>query len=402
MSPLPKPGGDFNVVFVGAGNIHFGSQEGPWNHSFRLEHKLGPRLKVVGLIDPATARAESVLELKRARFVRSAYEDTKIYSDLDNFIKNMKPAERPNAIFIGSPAAFHGSDLPGSNLELRIQKAFPGCAMFVEKPISAAPVQNVLNVAVALEEKRVVCSVGYMLRYLKVVQRMKQIIDENNLTVMATVARYVCSYAKIGSQLWWTKSKSCGPIVEQGTHFVDLSRYFGGEAILESVQAHSLEFYEEAGKLDVIPIDESLIPEDDRVPRVTSATWKYANGAIGSLTHALVLQGTRYSTELEVYADGWQLKLVDAYNAPTLHLRTPWSDNEEVIYEADDDPYFGEISAFVDAAEKEDSQSSAIADEEEHEGILSSFRDAANTYALTWAIKTASEKSYKTERVTSA
>lgn len=49
------------------------------------------------------------------------------------------------------------------------------------------------------------------------------------------------------------------------------------------------------------------------------------------MTHALTLQGTNYSTELEVYADGWQLKLVDAYNAPALHVRTPWSDNVEVI-----------------------------------------------------------------------
>lgn len=33
----PAPGSDFNVVIVGAGNINFGSDEGPWNHSFRLE-----------------------------------------------------------------------------------------------------------------------------------------------------------------------------------------------------------------------------------------------------------------------------------------------------------------------------------------------------------------------------
>lgn len=63
--------------------------------------------------------------------------------------------------------------------------------------------------------------------------------------------------------------------VEQATHFVDLSRYFGGDAILDSVQAHSLESYEEAGVLEKVPIDEASIPENDRVPRVTSATWKY-------------------------------------------------------------------------------------------------------------------------------
>jgi hypothetical protein len=39
--PPPAPGGTFNVVIIGAGGINFGSIEGgPWNHSFRLEHKV--------------------------------------------------------------------------------------------------------------------------------------------------------------------------------------------------------------------------------------------------------------------------------------------------------------------------------------------------------------------------
>lgn len=53
----------------------------------------------------------------------------------------------------------------------------------------------------------------------------------------------------------------------------DLSRYFGGEIDIPSVQAHSLEFYEEPGELSKIPIDEDLIKPIDRIPRVTSATW---------------------------------------------------------------------------------------------------------------------------------
>jgi hypothetical protein len=86
------------------------------------------------------------------------------------------------------------------------------------------------------------------------------------------------------------------------------------------------EWYEEAGELSVIPVDEEKIEEEDRIPRVTSATWwvlggrlgagspahkahmssdlpicrKYETGAVGSLTHALILQGTKYSTELEI------------------------------------------------------------------------------------------------------
>ena len=66
---------------------------------------------------------------------------------------------------------------------------------------------------------------------------------------------------------------SAGPIVEQGTHFCDLSRYFGGEVDISTVTAHSLEWDETAGQLSKQSIDESKITPDNRIPRVTAATW---------------------------------------------------------------------------------------------------------------------------------
>lgn len=85
---------------------------------------------------------------------------------------------------------------------------------------------------------------------------MRQIIEDNDLEVMAVNARYTCSYANIAKKAWWMKSKDCGPskspilrfaqiapdsfpfsalgtprtdytpppVVEQGTHFCDLAR----------------------------------------------------------------------------------------------------------------------------------------------------------------------------------
>jgi hypothetical protein len=91
--------------------------------------------------------------------------------------------------------------------------------------------------------------------------------------------------------------------------------------------AHSVEWYEKPGQLSKvsqtldsptwpdlpaqIPFDEGVIPEDERIPRFTSATWKYDSGAVGHLEHGVALQGTEFSTELAVFADGYQLKLVD-------------------------------------------------------------------------------------------
>ncbi|CAD6588836.1 MAG: hypothetical protein CYPHOPRED_004555 [Cyphobasidiales sp. Tagirdzhanova-0007] len=340
-----------------------------------------------------------------------AYSSCKLCKSLDDFAKVVDVKHQPHVVIIGSPAAFHGSDLPGADLEIQVLKRFPKAALFIEKPISAAPVANALNLAHYLENHRVIASVGYMLRYLKVIQHMKNIIEETGKPVMMTVARYVSSYAKIKSEVWWDKSKSCGPIVEQGTHLVDLCRYFGGAVVLDSVQATSTEHFEEAGYLEAIPINEQKIPEDLRNPRTTSALWKYENGGIASFTHALTLQGTKYATELEVYLDGWQLKVTDLYNDPVLLVRSPDSDAEERHTFTDDDPYYGEVSALIDATEAGNDSAiandSAIVDEDDdeiipptqtHEGILSSFRDACGTYALTWAIKEASEKALKTKK----
>lgn len=66
---------------------------------------------------------------------------------------------------------------------------------------------------------------------------------------------------------------SAGPVIEQGTHFCDLSRYFGGEVDIDTVQAHSLEWDEDAGQLSKMAIDESNIPPENRIPRVTAAVW---------------------------------------------------------------------------------------------------------------------------------
>jgi hypothetical protein len=54
-----------------------------------LEHKLGPRLHVTALIDPARERAQAVLDNKAATFVKMAYENTRIYSSFDDYCKNM-------------------------------------------------------------------------------------------------------------------------------------------------------------------------------------------------------------------------------------------------------------------------------------------------------------------------
>src|SRR5258706_15313646 len=64
-----------------------------------------------------------------------------------------------------------------------------------------------------------------------------------------------------------------GPIIEQATHFCDLSRYFGGDVDLSTLHATTLEWDEPAGALAKVPMDESKVKPENRIPRVTSANW---------------------------------------------------------------------------------------------------------------------------------
>lgn len=182
-------------------------------------------------------------------------------------------------------------------------------------------------------------------------------------------------------------------------HPGDLSRYFGGDVHLPSVVAHTVQHNEIPGRLSAKQFDEELIPEENRLPRLTSATWKYKGGAVGTLTHVIALHGrnlydisgegrlhaftgTTYDTELEVYADGYHFKLVDPYSTPKLYIRRPGSAEVEVHIFTDDDPFHTELATFIDVVEGRRGG----------EEILSSYEDAIKTYELTWAIRRASER----------
>lgn len=131
---------------------------------FLPNSKLGLRLKVVALIDPAVERATSVLQKKCDSFVRSAYEDTRVFRSLDEYVKNYDRKRTPQAFVIGTPPMFRGTNIPGRDIEIQILESFPHVALFVEKPVATGPigeVEEAFKVAKFIEEKGTICSVGY-------------------------------------------------------------------------------------------------------------------------------------------------------------------------------------------------------------------------------------------------
>lgn len=117
----------------------------------------------MAIIDPAVERATSVLQKKCETFVKSAYEHTRVYKSLDEFIKNMTPKDRPRAVIVGSPPQFRGTTKPGRDIEMQLIKHFPDVALFIEKPIATGPeddIKDAFTIAKTMKENNVICSVG--------------------------------------------------------------------------------------------------------------------------------------------------------------------------------------------------------------------------------------------------
>ncbi|OAA58078.1 hypothetical protein SPI_06963 [Niveomyces insectorum RCEF 264] len=399
----------YNVLYIGAGGIVFGNDWVHWNHSQHLERVLGGRLRVVGIVDPSRERFEWVMVQKNVSAARASYADTRHYISVQEAAATLNSAAAESAaagpvhlIILASPPQFRGSLTPGRDLEAQLVAAFGrGPAIFVEKPVTTGAAEDAYAVARHLSASGNLVGVGYMLRYLRVVQKAKQILRDNQLVVMSITARYITAYARIRKTEWFDKASQGGPIVEQATHFCDLCRYLGGEVVLDSVRATALEHDEPAGELRHLTdaIDESVVPPERRIPRVTAAFWKYNTGAIGTLSHVIALHGITYSNEIDVVADGYQLRLVDLYSVPKLFVRYPHDEAEVEYYYPGDDPFYNELETICKLQDQKAGVAAAHAGNtpEEDDGlrparILSSFEDATKSYEFSWRIRIESEK----------
>lgn len=392
-----------NILYIGAGTIAFGNGVVLWNHSARLENILGDRQNVVGLIEPSKERAEEVLEEKSKGAYKNSYAHTRSFRTVEE--ARIGLSDIPiDLILVAAPPFYRGTIYSGKDLELQAIKAFgESPTYFLEKPLSSTKPEEPAKLLQEFKKfERLNLGVGYMMRYLKVVQKAKQLIQQNNLKVMCVTARYAMAYQLSRKPHWWMKSREGGPIIEQGTHFCDLMRYFAGDVELDTVQATTLEHFESVGSIHPLHVDEEQINDDDRVPRVTSSFWKFKSGAVGNLTHIVALHGARFSNEITIFADGYQIRLSELYTTPTLYVRSPKSDSVEQIYNyPGDDSFFNELSAFVFSAAARRNKKVLLTEGKDvnedddlmADHFLSSYEDALNTFKLTWKIREQSDES---------
>jgi predicted dehydrogenase len=125
--------------------------------------KLGPRFRLLAVIDPVVGRATSALRKKRSSDLAIHYRDTQVYATFQSFIAELPSNAVVHAVVVGSPPIYRGSTHPGKDIELQILKGLPGVPIFCEKPVATGPtseIQETFNVAKSITESGVVCSVG--------------------------------------------------------------------------------------------------------------------------------------------------------------------------------------------------------------------------------------------------
>lgn len=367
------------LAYIGAGNANFGGGEGPWDHASRFETI--PGVTCVGVADPDLPKARRVLKARQAGPHGQAWKSAKAYADW----RELLDAVRPDAAVVAVPPAAHGQLSAPADLELQLAKR--GVHFLLEKPLGVSDPQTLQRIAEELAARSVIVSVGYMFRYAAAVARMREMIDDAPGGPRVFLARYNCAYSEIAKSAWWDIRQSGGPIIEQATHFIDLARYLCGDINAESVTARHIAATKTAGMLTDVPVNDAGMPIDAdihpnyRIPRATVAHWRYASGAVGTLTHAVFLHGRAYEAELEVWCDGLRVALVDPYGDCRLDVRTGRSEKSETLRFDGDDMYRTEAEAFVEAVRN----NSAV-------GLRCRYADALDTHRLAWRITRAAEQ----------
>jgi len=372
------------VAFIGGGHVNLGGGEGPWDHATRLEiaSKDVPLL-FCGIAEQYVERGHTHLAKRLAGDYAELWKDCQVYADF----RTMLDEVHPNCVFIGLPPSCHGGVIAPIDVELQTLRR--GVHMFIEKPIACAPLAEVQQLKDRLQQADqagVVVSVGYMFRYHSAIRKVKQLIEEFSKVYgvpKAFLGRYMCAYTTINKDMWWDVDTCGGPIVEQATHFCDLARFLLGDIQPGSAFATAIHADEPAGDLHALhtDVDELTIPVARRLPRLTTATWRFESGALGTLTHGVLLHGKRYESEIDIWGDGYRILLEDPYDKCILRVRAPMTEHEtSTSFQGDGDCYLAEVLAFLNAIRSGDNSV-----------VLSPYADAFKTYELSWQIRMSTE-----------
>lgn len=284
------------VAFIGCG----GNARGHMARVMVLDNA-----EIVGVCDRVEELAQTAAETTKS----TPYTDMNVMLD----------EATPDAVYISIPVFAHGEPEKAA-----IERGLP---FLVEKPL-ARHMETALEIEQLVKDSGVLTAVGYQLRYSTTVAKVKQLIDETTFNLAA--GTYWCGTGRMDPNRWTVQyDKSGGQLLEQATHTVDMMRYFLGE--VEEVHAYGAKLI-----LDAIDCHDAI-----------TAHWKYAGGAVGSITTSWAMHQSNwaYANQVHLCGDGVHIH----WSAPKALIKRGADEVEEV---ADSGPNIDEV--FCNAVQTND------------------------------------------------
>jgi len=295
------------VGFVGCGGIAESHLKGLVNN---------PDVAIVGFCD---------INLERAKEMATRYgTEGKVFERA----KDMFDALQLDAVYFCLPPFAHGAELEA------VKRGIP---FFVEKPINLY-LERAMRIAEAIKKKKLLTSVGYMNRYRKGVQMVRDLAKEDQPILLLGGWIGGTPKSKGGAiWSWWIrKEKSGGQFLEQVTHTVDLARFICGE--VSEVHAFA------AKGLNI------EAPQEYNIEDASVVNLKFKNGAIGNLWASCSANGGGGGVNLNIYANN----MTALFTGWEHSLRLLRKDREPEEIKGEPDIFAIEDDAFIKAVREND------------------------------------------------
>jgi predicted dehydrogenase len=250
-----------------------------------------PEAEIVALCDINEERAERAAESLGAA----------VYTDGGCLIER----ERLDALYICVPPYAHG--------DLEIRAAGKGIHLFVEKPVNLS-IDRALRARRAIREAGILSQVGYGLRYLPAIVRLKALLAGQEVGTA-----HVQRWKGLPETAWWRRyDQSGGQLVEMTTHQVDVLRWVMGE--VEAVSAsYSYRLHRDAEDITVPDSQAVLLQFRSGASATVSTTCAVGGGGRSSME--FVLRGARVSvqgSELRIHPDDSDLLPPEPLDTPEI------------------------------------------------------------------------------------
>jgi len=288
-------------------------------------------IKIASRFKEASLEAVCDVNERRLHEVTSLY-GVRAYKSLDEMLEK----EKLDVAVISTPTPLH--------VPQTLKCLESGLDVLLEKPITLN-INEANKLLEAVKESDRIVAVGFQLRYSNVVERIKETIDEDTLSMIAG-----CWYWTIPIINWIRlRSHGGGQIVDQAIHLVDLARFFAGE--VESVYA----VYTERGRATE---EDKALGFDNWASYVVSL--KFKNNVIGCIYSTYALYPAIFRTtgdesikdkatrESSVVLDIICREMLIRYVHPS-EARVYRRDRESEIYRLSGDPTANMYRAFIEA-----------------------------------------------------